>query len=560
MTSIQLTLTGAQARAEVDGLLTAGMVGVPVTITWDESWNGLIKTLVCRSDGCIRTILDVGSRAMVAPEVFRTERWAPNALYLGVEGRDKDGKLVIPSTFAYCGQILPGAVAEGDASMKPENPAWMKLLNLIGNMDSLVTTQKENLVEAINEAVGKQHDQGSAVVSVTASYQLGGSGTEIPTGKWRDSVPQVTTGQYLWTKITITQEGTSASVYTVSGGASAESGGGVTSVNRIQPDSNGNVTLTAANLGALSVTGGVMSGALNMNGQSLSGLSQPTGDAQAANKGYVDTQVDAARSYTDTKLAEAKRYTDTKAEETKDSAGTQGGEAVPPNLLDNSDLKNPINQRGQESYTMSSWGGCTIDRWSTYVNGCTVTVSDDGIRLKGGIFQTIGKKAASRYNGKTVTIAAKIGGEVYIARGVVDLKGSYNVTATVVTPYGKMKLTCEASNTMFFILENTTAAAVEWAAVYEGEYTADTLPEYQPKGCGVELAECMRYYQRHALRIDTTPSFVPISVPMRVKPTVSFVSFSGAGEPSATVYYPYAVMVSCDSEFFYGAVELSADL
>ena len=35
MTSIKLTVTGASARAEVDGLLTSGMVGIPVTISYD---------------------------------------------------------------------------------------------------------------------------------------------------------------------------------------------------------------------------------------------------------------------------------------------------------------------------------------------------------------------------------------------------------------------------------------------------------------------------------------------------------------------------------------------
>lgn len=281
MTKIQLTLTGAQARAEVDGLLTAGMVGVPVTIDWDESWDGLVKTLVCRSDGCVRTVLNVGNQTTVAPEVFRTERWAPNALYLGVEGRDTEGKLVIPSTFAYCGQILPGAVAEGALSQEPENPAWAQILGLIGDMGELVTTQKENLVGAINEAAGQTPIQGtglgSGAVSVSAAYQLGTSGTKIPTENWEDSVPQPMAGQYLWTKITLSQEGGSpVSVYTVSGS-------GVASVNQLSPDSQGNVTLTAENLGAVPISGGTMTGELN--------LLTPTAAAHGATKSYVDSAV-----------------------------------------------------------------------------------------------------------------------------------------------------------------------------------------------------------------------------------------------------------------------------
>ena len=302
MTKIQLTLTGAQARAEVEGILTAGMVGVPVTITWDESWNGLVKTLVCRSDGCVRTILNVGSRATVAPEVFRTDRWAPNALYLGVEGRDGEGKLVIPSTFAYCGQILPGAVAEGVVSQEPENPAWARILGLIGDMGALTTSRKESLVAAINEAAGQVPTQGTlpgtGAVSVAASYQLSDSGTQVPAGTWSSTVPAMTGGQYLWTKITLSQEGEAAiSVYTVSGGASGGSSGGVASVNQQLPDSEGNVTLTAAQIGAVPLTGGTMTGALS--------LVTPTAAAHGATRGYVDTAAANA-------LASAKDYCEQK--------------------------------------------------------------------------------------------------------------------------------------------------------------------------------------------------------------------------------------------------------
>ena len=35
---------------------------------------------------------------------------------------------------------------------------------------------------------------------------------------------------------------------------------------------------------------------------------------------------------------------------------------------------------------------------------------------------------------------------------------------------------------------------IYWAALYEGSYTADTIPAYQPKGYAAELSECQRYY------------------------------------------------------------------
>ena len=41
---------------------------------------------------------------------------------------------------------------------------------------------------------------------------------------------------------------------------------------------------------------------------------------------------------------------------------------------------------------------------------------------------------------------------------------------------------------------NSGDASIEWAALYEGEYTVETLPPYVSKGYGAELAECQRYF------------------------------------------------------------------
>ena len=102
MTSIMLTVIGAQARATVTGTLTSGMVGIPITIEYDETWDGLTKNLMCRcspwgsDDGEIRTRLNVGEASTVAHEVMQSDMY----LYLGVEGFNADGTLVIPTAWA----------------------------------------------------------------------------------------------------------------------------------------------------------------------------------------------------------------------------------------------------------------------------------------------------------------------------------------------------------------------------------------------------------------------------------------------------------------------------
>lgn len=216
--------------------------------------------------------------------------------------------------------------------------------------------------------------------------------------------------------------------------------------------------------------------------------------------------------------------------EAKTYITAQVKKAAPVNLLDNSDFRNPVNQRGSTTYTKSAWGGYTIDRWAAYASNCTVTILEDGVNLSGSIYQPIGPEIAKKYDGKTVTMAAKINGDVYCAHGQVSLTGNYSAVH-LDTPYGYIRVTCETTKAMFFVLNNTTAAAVEWTALYEGEYTTETLPEYQSKGYGAELLECQRYYvsiQRAVFSGHLTSSgkrFYSQSLPeimhCRIKPTIS---------------------------------------
>ena len=105
------------------------MVGIPITIEYDDSWEGLTKNLVCRCSGQDadsteqRAILNVGSAAVVAHEVMQ----AGAHLYLGLEGFRPDGELVIPTIWAMCGVIREGANTGEDLSADPTLPVWNQL-------------------------------------------------------------------------------------------------------------------------------------------------------------------------------------------------------------------------------------------------------------------------------------------------------------------------------------------------------------------------------------------------------------------------------------------------
>ena len=137
---------------------------------------------------------------------------------------------------------------------------------------------------------GEKGDTGSPATLATKSvtYQVGDSGTIIPSGAWGSSIPVVSPGKYLWTKTELRfNTGDPIVSYSVAR-MGIDGTGSVSSVAGVSPDATGNVTLTAADVGALQVSGGDMEGAINMNGQPISGLNDPTEDTQAARKGYVD--------------------------------------------------------------------------------------------------------------------------------------------------------------------------------------------------------------------------------------------------------------------------------
>lgn len=151
MTKICLKLCGAVATAEVTGILTAGMIGVPVEIAYDSEWTGLKKALVCKTRAISRTVLDVDCCATLPTDVLQCARWGSDCLYLGVEGRLEDGTLVIPSSLAYCGEIIQGANSCVDPSTVPGSDAWANVVGKIGDLSELNTQAKDDLVSAINE-------------------------------------------------------------------------------------------------------------------------------------------------------------------------------------------------------------------------------------------------------------------------------------------------------------------------------------------------------------------------------------------------------------------------
>ena len=160
MTHINIKISKAVATAEKDGTITAGMVGVPVSFTFDSWWDGLIVTAVFKGSGAPKSVPLLGATETVVP--WEVIKHPGTLLRIGAEGRLLDGTLVIPTTWATVGTVIPGANATDDLAKPPTPTPFDRIMSQIGNMDGLTTEAKESLVAAINEAMTK----GGADVSV----------------------------------------------------------------------------------------------------------------------------------------------------------------------------------------------------------------------------------------------------------------------------------------------------------------------------------------------------------------------------------------------------------
>lgn len=222
----------------------------------------------------------------------------------------------------------------------------------------------------------------------------------------------------------------------------------------------------------------------------------------------------------------------------------------PYNLLDNSDFAHPVAQAGVNGAHGAT--GYAVDRWML-TSGATVSQAADGLKIvsdktswTAGIQQRIEAKRFADVMTFAVRgvfpVACRL--FVYIGSGTTNFGTAYfqgdAAERTLVLKLTKPDGLTGDEVVNVYISPDTestgTAAVVRWAALYEGEYTAETLPPYVPKGYAAELAECLRYYRRITATNETFAGYcangvsycmIPLQT-MRMKPSLV---------PSGKFYY-----------------------
>lgn len=243
------------------------------------------------------------------------------------------------------------------------------------------------------------------------------------------------------------------------------------------------------------------------------------------------------------------------------------------NLLDNSYFTNPVNQRGQTRYDTD---GYSIDRWRISGSGGTgafalATAPEYeyvGLLVNQGyldFYQQLERFPQMR--GNVYTVAVQFFGNNTIHSYSAPFVMGETSNEITFGDSGVGFYSVESQNILFRVDAERSNGGINilHAAIYEGEYTAETLPPYAEKGYGAELLECQRYYQKYQMLVgEASPwalkrIYVNVRPVMRIKPTAT-VTHTGTGTPSVYVRADQTLDITCSSGYADTNIALSADL
>ena len=207
--------------------------------------------------------------------------------------------------------------------------------------------------------------------------------------------------------------------------------------------------------------------------------------------------------------------------------------AVYPNLLDNSDFTNLVNQRGEAVYDYLTGIGYGPDRWQLVE--AKYTLASQTV-TSAGSYHTYGSQLRQIIPLEKIkigdTVTASISTESGILNGTAKLELKIDTSVSdlpyvIEQDWGGVKIGCIKENVCHVIvfLKENKSVKINWVKLEKGSVATP----YVPKGDGAELSECLRYYYQVASvrtfgqQHTGAGTYVNIILPqvMRVTPTVS---------------------------------------
>lgn len=144
----KIRVNGAIAKTVYRKVIPAGIIGAQVEFDYDEDiWHELHKTVVFKG-AVTKDVVTDANIVTIPHEVVEKPFFQ---LSIGVYGVNADGNIVIPTLWEDIGDILDATTPSGDTNTDPSLPVWAQIQAVIGNLDELETTARDNLVAAVNE-------------------------------------------------------------------------------------------------------------------------------------------------------------------------------------------------------------------------------------------------------------------------------------------------------------------------------------------------------------------------------------------------------------------------
>ena len=160
MSNIQIAVSAADAAVTAPATLTSGMVGATVTFAFSgTAWQSLRKIAVFRAGSVRRDVEETDWSGSVCTIPWECLSEADERLLVGVYGMDEAGTVVIPTAYADCGWIWPGADPAGDPAADPTGPFYAGLL--------AEALEKAKASGAFDGPAGPQGDKGDPGDSYT---------------------------------------------------------------------------------------------------------------------------------------------------------------------------------------------------------------------------------------------------------------------------------------------------------------------------------------------------------------------------------------------------------
>lgn len=160
MSNIQIAVSAADAAVTAPATLTSGMVGAAVTFAFSGTvWQSLRKIAVFRAGSVRRDVEETDWSGSVCTIPWECLSEADERLLVGVYGMDEAGTVVIPTVYADCGWIWPGADPAGDPAADPTGPFYAGLL--------AEALEKAKASGAFDGPAGPQGDKGDPGDSYT---------------------------------------------------------------------------------------------------------------------------------------------------------------------------------------------------------------------------------------------------------------------------------------------------------------------------------------------------------------------------------------------------------